>query len=40
MLSINEKSIKKILIKKEEKYKIYNQPYTFFKRHYNSIIPL
>ena len=40
MLSINEKSIKKTLIKKEEKYKIYNQPYKFFKQNYNSIIPL
>jgi mannosyltransferase OCH1-like enzyme len=36
MLSINNKE----LIKKEAKYKIYNQPYTFFKPYYNSIIPL
>jgi mannosyltransferase OCH1-like enzyme len=36
MLSINNKE----LIKKEAKYKIYNQPYHFFKSYYNSIIPL
>lgn len=35
MLSLNKE-----LIKKQEKHKIYNQPYTFFKPCYNSIIPL
>ena len=35
MLSRNKK-----LIKKEIKNKIYNQPYTYFKPYYNSIIPL
>ena len=37
---INMLSINKELIKKEAKYKIYNQPYIFFKPYYNSIIPL
>ncbi len=31
---------KKEIIKKETKFKIYNQPYTFFKPYYNSVIPL
>jgi mannosyltransferase OCH1-like enzyme len=37
---INILAVNKESIKQEEKYKIYNKPYTFFKPYYNSIIPL